>query len=129
MERKEECVNIILPNLRVKDRNIYFILEDTYILVDEIKMEDEIIVEFEDQITTIHYELLMNEDSRGLRCRIGWLNSFFYEDDIRNIGKWIELNIMGMNSKNTYQLVNVKEELKKKKRNKKIPMRKEEESD
>ena len=126
MERKEESVNIILPNFRVKDESLYFVLEDTLVCVDEIALEDEIIVEFEEKLTTIHYELLKNEDSRGLRCHMTWLDTSFYPDDIQQIGKWIELNMMGMNSEKKYQLLDIREELKKKKRCKKIQKRSEE---
>lgn len=115
-------VNIILPNFRVKGRNVYFIMEpDMWVVLDKIYLEDELLIESEGYLVSVQYLIYTEEDSRGLRCKVMINGSDLYYGDYQFIGKLVELNILGVNPEKKYQLMDFRQELAKKKKMKKIP--------
>lgn len=108
-------VNIILPNFRVKGRSVYFIMEpDMWVVLDKMYLEDELLIESEGYLVSVQYLIYTDEDSRGLRCKVMIYGSDLYHGDYQFIGKIVELNILGINPKKTYQLMDFRKELAKK---------------
>lgn len=120
---KRVHVKMILPNFRVKGRSVYFILEpQMWVVLDKMYVEDQFIMESEGSIISVQYRLYTEEDHRGLRCEVMICDdNDLYHGDFQFIGKLVELNILGINHEKTYQLMDFRQELFKKKKMKKIP--------
>ncbi len=111
-------VKMILPNFRVKGRNVYFILEpEMWIVLDKMFVEDQFLMEANDSLISVQYRLYTEEDPRGLRCEVMIADQHdLYHGDYQFIGKLVELDILGVNPEKTYQLLDYRQELSKKKK-------------
>lgn len=124
---KRVHVKMILPNFRVKDRSVYFILEpQMWVVMDKLYIEDQFIMETEGSLISVQYRIYTEEDPRGLRCEVMICDECdLYHGDYQFIGKLVEMNILGINPEKKYQLMDFRQELKKKK-TKKIQIRNDE---
>lgn len=111
-------VKMILPNFRVKGGNVYFILEpEMWIVLDKMFVEDQFLMEANDTLISVQYRLYTEEDPRGLRCEVMIEDQYdLYHGDYQFIGKLVELDILGVNPEKTYQLLDYRQELSKKKK-------------